>query len=298
MLNIKDIVNFQLISKVGNFTKTAQMLNVSQSNLTHSIAKLEQDINIKLINRTTRSFALTEFGSIFAQRCDRIVDEFDQLTALVDSYQTRYDLNHVFIGVIPPVGRMDFFKHFLVEGQTANPINYSFVDGSSQALIEKVKDSTLIAVFGTPPQSELDSNVLQHLLVLEDHLMLVLSSQHALASCSEICLTELEHENVIFPQKDTGAYSIISAAFAQAGIKPQNYKECSQIDIVMDMVESNMGIALFSSSVVNLYKRKHISVIPLKQKINKSIYLSFLRRNSKNKLLTQLFDMIDCTQLN
>ncbi len=73
--------------KIGSYTKTANMLNTSQSNLTHDITKLEQDINIKLINRTTRSFALTEFGALFSQRCESIVDEVDQLMALVSSYK-------------------------------------------------------------------------------------------------------------------------------------------------------------------------------------------------------------------
>lgn len=292
MLNIKNIIHFQVLSKVESFTKTAQMLNVSQSNLTHSITKLEQEINIKLINRTTRTFALTEFGSIFAQRCERIVDEYDQLMALVENYQAQGELNHAFIGVIPPVGRMEFFKHFMSLNQTLKHINYSFVEGSSQALIEKVKDSTLLAAFGTPSQSEFDNSLLEHQLVLADHVVAVLSSQHPLASRAEICLSALEHENVILPQRDTGAYSIISAAFSQEGIKPRHYKECSQIDIVMDMVESNAGIALFSSAIVNLYKRDHIVTIPLKQNINKSIYLSFLRRNRKNKLLTPVIDMV------
>lgn len=292
MANIKNIIHFQILSKVGSFTKTAQMLNVSQSNLTHSITKLEQDINIKLINRTTRSFSLTEFGAIFAQRCERVVDEFDQLMALVDGYKEQEELNHAFIGVIPPVGRMEFFKHFLALNQTTKHINYSFVDGSSQALIEKVKDSTLLAAFGTPSQSEFDNSLLEHQLVLEDHVVAVLSPQHPLASRAAIALSELEHQPVILPQRDTGAYSIISTAFSLAGIKPRHYKECSQIDIVMDMVENNAGIALFSSAIVNLYKRDHIVTIPLKQKINKSIYLSFLRRNRKNRLLTPVIEMV------
>ncbi|MBG6244559.1 LysR family transcriptional regulator [Candidatus Symbiopectobacterium sp. 'North America'] len=271
MLNIKNIIHFQIFSKVGSFTKTAIMLNISQSNLTHSITRLEQEINIKLINRTTRTFSLTEFGAVFAQRCERIVDEFDQLMALVDAHQGKGTLDHAFIGVIPPVGRMDFFKNFLALNQTAKNINYSFVDGSSHALIEKVKNTTLLAAFGTPSQEELDDGLLEHQLVLEDQIVAVLPSQHALALKSEIGLSDLAHENVILPQKDTGAYSIISTAFSLAGIKPRQYKECSQIDIVMDMVENNAGIALFSSSIVDLYKGEHVVTIPLKQKINKSI---------------------------
>lgn len=292
MLNIKRIIHFHVISKAGGFTQAAQMLNTSQSNLTYSIAKLEQEINIKLINRTTRSFSLTEFGTIFAQRCERIVDEFDKLRELVDSYQAQGELNHAFIGVIPPIGRMEFFKHFMVRNQITKNINYSFVEGHSQVLIEKVKDSTLLATFGTPSQNDFDNSLLEHKLVWEDHMVAVLSRQHTLASHSEICLSALEHENLILPQKDTGAYSIISAAFLLKGIKPRHYKECSQIDIVMDMIESDSSIALFSSSIVNLFKHDHIVSIPLNQKINKSIYLSYLCRNKHNKLLTPVFDMV------
>ncbi len=60
--NINELRTFITAAQEGSFTKAAAKLNVSTSALSHSIRKLEEQLNIKLFNRTTRSIATTEAG--------------------------------------------------------------------------------------------------------------------------------------------------------------------------------------------------------------------------------------------
>ena len=61
------MVIFHALIKHGGFTSAAKSLNVSVSHISKQVALLEDNIGIKLVQRTTRSLTLTEAGEVFYQ---------------------------------------------------------------------------------------------------------------------------------------------------------------------------------------------------------------------------------------
>ena len=61
-LNYHHLYYFWQVAKIGNLTKTAEQLHVSQSALSAQIKQLEQNLGISLFNRTGRQLTLTESG--------------------------------------------------------------------------------------------------------------------------------------------------------------------------------------------------------------------------------------------
>ena len=82
--NINDLLSFLVVAQERSFTKAAAKLGVSQSALSHSIRGLEERLNLRLLNRTTRSVSLTEAGERLRQtlspRIDEIEDELHNLS--------------------------------------------------------------------------------------------------------------------------------------------------------------------------------------------------------------------------
>ncbi|MEZ9056835.1 LysR family transcriptional regulator [Vibrio pelagius] len=66
------MVIFHALIKYGGFTSAAKSLNVSVSHISKQIALLEDNIGIKLVQRTTRSLTLTEAGEVFYQHCEQL----------------------------------------------------------------------------------------------------------------------------------------------------------------------------------------------------------------------------------
>lgn len=60
--NMNELRAFIVVAQTGSFTKAGARLGVSTSALSHSIRKLEDNLKVKLFNRTTRSTATTEAG--------------------------------------------------------------------------------------------------------------------------------------------------------------------------------------------------------------------------------------------
>lgn len=66
---------FVAVAQSGSFTAAAALLNTTTTNVSKAITALEARLQTRLINRTTRRLALTEAGTRYLQRCERILDE-------------------------------------------------------------------------------------------------------------------------------------------------------------------------------------------------------------------------------
>lgn len=71
---LKSMVVFAQVVEQGNFTAAAKHIGLSRAVVSYHIKKLESQLGVKLLNRTTRSTALTEAGNEYYQSC-RIIAE-------------------------------------------------------------------------------------------------------------------------------------------------------------------------------------------------------------------------------
>ena len=92
-----------VLLKHGNYTKAAQNLYISQSYLTQTIKKIENELGIEIINRQSTPLQLTEAGKIYYQYLTSLVNEQEQFKRKIKKY-TDTDYNVIQIGVLPSLG--------------------------------------------------------------------------------------------------------------------------------------------------------------------------------------------------
>lgn len=71
------ILAFVRVAELGSFAKAAKLLGISSSAVSKSVARLEDRLELRLFQRTTRSLSLTEEGRLFFQTCNRVLAELD-----------------------------------------------------------------------------------------------------------------------------------------------------------------------------------------------------------------------------
>jgi DNA-binding transcriptional LysR family regulator len=90
MEQISDLNDLRLFAEVvdhGSFTAAARTLGVQTSKLSRRVRALEEELGVRLLNRTSRSLSLTETGRQFHQHCLALVAESKAAKDIVD--QTR-----------------------------------------------------------------------------------------------------------------------------------------------------------------------------------------------------------------
>lgn len=78
---------FIQVAEAGSFVAAGHRLGISGSAVGKAIARLEEDLGVRLFNRSTRSMALTEDGSFFLDTCRRIQAEFEEAQARLSRSQ-------------------------------------------------------------------------------------------------------------------------------------------------------------------------------------------------------------------
>ncbi len=72
---------FIQVAEAGSFVAAGHRLGISGSAVGKAIARLEEELGVRLFNRSTRSMALTEEGSFFLETCRRIQAEYEEAQA-------------------------------------------------------------------------------------------------------------------------------------------------------------------------------------------------------------------------
>lgn len=76
---------FVQTAEVGSFAAAAQRLGLSSSAVGKAVARLEDEMGVRLFHRSTRSMTLTEEGSFFLDTCRRILSDLDTAEAQLSS---------------------------------------------------------------------------------------------------------------------------------------------------------------------------------------------------------------------
>ena len=149
LLMLLDVINH------GSFAKAADIRGIDRSVVSKQISKLEEDLNLRLLNRTTRSICPTEAGSAMAKKAEEIRVLLQDTLTLAEEFNSEVH-GTLKIAAAPLMGRRylqpvinDFQKRFPdveVELHMESRVADIVSEGIDLAFrFGEPKDSTLIA---------------------------------------------------------------------------------------------------------------------------------------------------------
>lgn len=127
------------VAELGSFTTAARALSISTSAVTKSINRVEGDLGVQLLHRTTRQMHLTDYGREYFERCTGILGDLDAAEAEIRKTQTELS-GMVKISVTPSFGRKtlipalnEFYRRYpklvlelSLKVRSANPVEGGF----------------------------------------------------------------------------------------------------------------------------------------------------------------------------
>lgn len=137
-LSLRQLKAFLLVARLGNFTRAAEHMHITQAGLSIMMRELESQLDVRLFDRTTRFVTLTAPGEQFLPVAKRVSDELEESAARLGalSAHTRRTLR---IGVTPLVSTSILPQACLKFRQQRPDVVLHFVDTESlhvQQLIE------------------------------------------------------------------------------------------------------------------------------------------------------------------
>jgi len=83
MDHLQGINAFVAVVESGSFRRGAELLGLTSSAISKSLARLEAHLGVRLLQRTTRSLTLTEEGAAYFEDCQRILRDLGEANEMV-----------------------------------------------------------------------------------------------------------------------------------------------------------------------------------------------------------------------
>lgn len=263
------------VAKQRHFTKAAEEICVAQSSLSQQITKLEEELGVKLFDRTTRAVQLTDAGEEFINHARHILAEIDSVKQSM--------LNHIgltkgsiTIGVITTLESIDFVSLITSFHKTYPGITLNIVNNGSYKLARMLQDSMINVALLTPPMDFAGDDV-EFFHLTDDEFVLVASNKHPLAKQKIVALEDLSEEHFIFPSEDQSIYKIYMKACQDAGFQPNVVCHSSHCETNLALVADGMALTFFPLVSFLHAKPPGLSIIRLKNPIKKHLSLARLK---------------------
>ena len=85
-MNLRQLQYFKTIAELEHYTRAAEKLYVTQSNLSHSIQELEDELNVEFFVRKGRNIKLTKYGELFLPYVSQALNLLDTGVARLQDY--------------------------------------------------------------------------------------------------------------------------------------------------------------------------------------------------------------------
>ena len=247
------------VVKEQSFTKAAEKLYVSQSTLSKSVKALETELDVEIIKRNSKNFALTEAGEEVYAYARRILN-FDESETDALKKQLHDKAGCLRIGIPPTAGPAYFYSRVYAFRKVYPDVRLELEETPSTQLVEKL-DSGKIDI-GTVLEPYENDHFIK-IPVYESQIGICLSRDHPLASRKSVRLKELEEEPFLMMTPDYMFRAIVDNYCREAGFEPRVVFESSQWDLLYHMAASGFGIAFLPVWMGETWDKPEVRMLPV-----------------------------------
>jgi DNA-binding transcriptional LysR family regulator len=229
-----------------NFTRAAANEHVAQPALSQQIRRLEDEVGLALVERTTRQVALTEAGEILVARARRVLAELDAAGTELQALRGM-DTGHITIGAIHTMGPIDLSLPLALFHDRHPGVGLTVREASSEEMAEMLRADELDLAFLSVTERVESHGLGLHQLVSEE-LVVLLPLDHPLSSRSKVTMGDLAQEQFISFRAGARLRELLVAAGRQAGFEPRVTLESNESLRIRRLVARGFGVAILPRS--------------------------------------------------
>jgi DNA-binding transcriptional LysR family regulator len=259
-IDLPGIEAFLSIANWGSFKRAAAHLNLSQAALSHRLKKLEENLGVPLLARTTRQVTMTPAGLELLPVAQRTVQE---ISSTLDGLRERGKSRHerLAIGCLPTISLL-YLPSILAEFQRQRP----------QTIVQ-VYDNSTAEIAGRVRAGEADLGLtilsanswdLEITPLLKDPFVLVCLESHPFAGRPFVQWQELVGEPLIRISAETGNRSVIDEALGRRRELMSWRYEVQHVATAIGLVRAGMGLTVVPKIGLDATDRARMVAVPLR----------------------------------
>ena len=288
-MEFRQLEYFCTISDLENFTRTAQVLHVSQPSVTKAIKALEAELQITLIDRSQKRIALTEEGKVFLVHARKIMQDVKAAQRDMQKFRDEAKAGPIQLGVSPMVEAYLFPDLFTKFRQAYPDIALEVRELSDSQLVRECADLGELD-FGIVLGSRGNSAAHER-LILRDNMSLCVSMTHPLAMAKEVDFCRLREEKFILQPPNTYQHRQVFQYCTESGFVPDIVLCTSQIKTIKQLVTNEMGVSVLPDFA--MWTDRTFSRRPLKPRMDVPVYLYWGSHKQLSQMDHQFLDFME-----
>jgi DNA-binding transcriptional LysR family regulator len=242
-MELRQLRYLDAVARHRSFTRAALDLHVAQSALSQQVSRLERELGVELLRRSTRRVEVTEAGELVLARARRALAEVDGLRADVDALEglVRGTLR---LGGVPPVGPVHPAE--LIAGfSRAHPgVAITVREDVAFTLLGELRDGGLDLVMALVDGDALDG--LEGMRLLDEELVVTAPPDHPLARARRVPVERLASEPLVAYGTGSALGDTLLALVSGSRV----VAEANELETVRELVARGLGVTLMPRSVV------------------------------------------------
>ena len=266
---------FLRVAATSSFSESARLERVSQPALSRTIRLLEEQLGVRLFDRTTRNVALTAAGGQLQPIAERLIGDYD--LAFSDLAQTLSgERGRVPIGALPSVAAA-MLPPVLARFRRERPqVDVRVIDDLSAPLVHMLDERRIDFAVTIDPEP---AGRWDFLPLMSDDFVLVCRRGHALDSAEPLRWSGLAGADFIAMAPGSSVRHATDKAFGEGGVVVRPLYECGHLATVGGFIRAGLGVSALPRSAVPLlgeglatrplrrpHARRSIGVLTLKSR--------------------------------
>ncbi|WP_340390610.1 LysR family transcriptional regulator [Paenibacillus sp. FSL E2-0151] len=239
---------FLTVARCEHVTEAAGKLHVTQSSLSKTIQRLEDDLGVPLFDRIGRKLRLNDFGRTFLQRTEKALFELEQgkreIADLSNPDQGTLQLAVTTASTLPGILR-EFRKN---KPDIQFHVQMVSLENMSRLLHRGEVDFCL----SSPP---IQGDDIECQILYDDPIVVAIPMGHRYAYRSSIKLSELKDEWFVGVKQGYGVRDMVDSVCQSAGFLPKYVYEGDEPARLTALVEAEIGLAFIPSTARNPHER-------------------------------------------
>jgi len=252
-MDFKQLETFITIVKTKSFTKTADVLYITQPSVTNHIQALESELNTSLFVRTRRSVTLTQAGSIVYKHALNILASYDEIIRDLDIYSQ--NLKGTLNICVSSVPRKIILPNLIEKFSNLFPdISFNISNDDSRTVIDSILvGETDFGIVGL----KISNPKLIYTQIMDDHIVYVVNKDAYpdLKNYSVINIEDLSNDKIILREIGSGTRQIVEDELKRnnsLNVISNSVATIHDTNTILELISKGVGSGFISQRMLNI----------------------------------------------
>jgi DNA-binding transcriptional LysR family regulator len=247
-MELRHLRTLEAIARHGSFTRAAEELHLAQSALSQQVRRLEAELGVEVLRRTSRQVDVTPAGQVVLDYARRVLSEVDGLQSELQQL-TGVLSGRVSIGAMWPTGNFHL-PRVLGQFHELHPgVEIHMIEDTADRMLDMLRTDELDLAFASVDPDRLGDEFAATVL-FEEQILVAVAPGHALAERDHVTFDELAGETLIAYRDGSELRRRLEWAMGESGVMPRNSFYCTEMAAVRALASHGLGVAVLPQSIV------------------------------------------------